>query len=1701
MASWCTSESFIIQQDADCLRSKLIQCVDCKPASVSNWSFDESCLFCCLRRENVKKHVVALNKQIVESGGKPLLGKDPSNINRLEWQSEEFLHAVLHRKEYTPRIPDPHIPVVACEIVQQMINQLAKYYTSKNNCSQDFLQNNGKKDQSLLKSSCVTSSSVVNTAAAAAASSQNLVINEFIMADQDAPLDLSLKKIKVENLEQDGVLDLSTKKDFNKGHASSFRNSHGHVSPAAPLVKRDHGDVSLAQVRDLHSASTLEQFMSNLCLHHQHQIVDALGFLQTEVKTVAPSSSFQAPAPTLSEKQRTTSCNHLSFEARSEIQWSERTCSVDAAVSITRTQESSFVRSSEEDTEEALNADVSSIAPVMTEMPVDIHNLGVGFLCSSSCRTGVECGNVITPKSPSLFIMNKTKFDHLEPKELLGSSIQRVGTNTVKKCLCNAERCLPTCSAESDNAELSFKCAQKCSIVKNKDESVTHPTIQMTSTVALPISPRTARKSRKGSCVTQRNCASNYILNEPDCDLVFIRKSITECQPQSRNRLHPRQNARKSTRGHKYIEEFLELKTVRTLARKFVSDASGNCPAHLPDVHTSVTPKQSLSKPDSVPLMNAPFTGDCMENVIQKLPSEQILKNEMPGDVVNVTNQGLMLETTQTCKTENNYQISHELACKRSELTMQQDLITNALCCVPNTIVHEKHKDMVEVIESTETTEHIVQIEGSDSKKGPLLKDVVCGLGSKCQDKSTEPSLRCSVSPNIAEDDSTREFSVESRNDSNQNLSKVKISADPKEQSEVVEIKANTEEDQGAQEQDLHDVEMNVKMANTSKLPMESRGDSEVSSLMEVIAGQPLLKCNEKDMSLHTQKDLDAKMVLAKQAVFSDRCLRSRGSKGSIDVVKGTKCDASELVNSKMTHSNDESTKIPCVKQPLNSIETNVHSEGEHNLKTSENRERGAKSNKRLVLDHTVEMRQKQKSKSAVEKDEHQSPNIKTDNDDKVTIMSPDVLETVSITSTIKTGQGSESSEKMALRSSHNELSISRENSSPIKKFPLSSENMLLRSRIDIEPPCSSESSSLTPVGHPENLGQMPLRKNRCTSQQATNRDLCTSHKGDTESVMRMPLRNRTSSTIKQTVNRDSPVKSSMKGSNSVTSSHSSVFSEQPICSHSNTTCKNTEVISHMPLRSGTNSTAEIPPNRKSAIEEALESPVRMLRRGNASFTEKPCGSATPSCTNKRSPRQQTVLAESTLSSKLKIQPQKNMEVQIKDSLNFPDESVCLASLPQTKPVVCSPPKFLEAIRGEEHQQLISNLNTKFDKMHKSWIQMDKEGHPAPKHKNKADRLKEIWKSKRRIRKSRPLEQQKFSHVQMLFMKPFDLPSICRWFLESTETKSLVIVKKVNTRLPSETQLCFQTAGTGSSNGIFPSQQAERLKKHLKKFAIASPVKNNPKNQRLISKALGRDISVMRSKEKHEPTTATRISTKAQSLAGVIAAQAPESLSTITGNVKNPASARILRKYSNIREKLQVQQSKKCKEKTFKGTRLKTSIIPKKAAKHKLPTRKGAKCAIVQSFKSLTKKAKTNSSTHKKQSLKRNQGHKDGISPKRLQALTKMTKGKKEHASTNALSKKEALIKNGTHKLQQTKASGTKVDVKKSVLNKGPNNLERQSLGVNMKPLSLEDQVLTRSQRKLEATPSHTGSKKKSPTKRCLEPLVTPVKRTKTSKL
>ncbi|KAM4604116.1 uncharacterized protein lcorl isoform 1-T1 [Polymixia lowei] len=82
------------------------------------------------------------------------------------------------------------------------------------------------------------------------------------------------------------------------------------------------------------------------------------------------------------------------------------------------------------------------------------------------------------------------------------------------------------------------------------------------------------------------------------------------------------------------------------------------------------------------------------------------------------------------------------------------------------------------------------------------------------------------------------------------------------------------------------------------------------------------------------------------------------------------------------------------------------------------------------------------------------------------------------------------------------------------------------------------------------------------------------------------------------------------------------------------------------------------------------------------------------------------------------------------------------------------------------------------------------------------------------------------SVVRMLFDCPPNKPSscsmqqLCSWFMQTTETQSLAIVKKASSRNPYELMHYPRSANKRS---ICPSPQAERLRKHIKKFAKTMP--------------------------------------------------------------------------------------------------------------------------------------------------------------------------------------------------------------------------------------------------------------------------------------
>uniref|UniRef100_A0A4W4EF74 Uncharacterized protein n=1 Tax=Electrophorus electricus TaxID=8005 RepID=A0A4W4EF74_ELEEL len=115
--------------------------------------------------------------------------------------------------------------------MQQMIGQLVVHYTSNN--SQGSPWHNGNTDQSLLKARSITTPTI---AATAVASVQNPVLSKLLMADQDAPLDLSVKKVKPEIAELDCMSPKNPHMDFSTAFGTrlvhhDYRVVRNFVSP------------------------------------------------------------------------------------------------------------------------------------------------------------------------------------------------------------------------------------------------------------------------------------------------------------------------------------------------------------------------------------------------------------------------------------------------------------------------------------------------------------------------------------------------------------------------------------------------------------------------------------------------------------------------------------------------------------------------------------------------------------------------------------------------------------------------------------------------------------------------------------------------------------------------------------------------------------------------------------------------------------------------------------------------------------------------------------------------------------------------------------------------------------------------------------------------------------------------------------------------------------------------------------------------------------------------------------------------------------------------------------------------------------------------------------------------------------------------------------------------------------------------------
>ncbi|XP_060773117.1 protein piccolo isoform X2 [Neoarius graeffei] len=202
---------------------------DCEPEATADWSTDVRCSFCNLQLEKISER---------SPDSPPHAETPPQGINTsdtLQCQADQFLHAVLHKKEF-PESCDPIIPLAAQELMRKMIRQFAVEYAHK-----------------------------IQTA-----ENQNAITQ----TEPDGPLDLTLSR-STQCAQQDGVLDLSKKNAPSLNTLAQQRLS-GCLETKEEECRTKEREEGQEQRR-----TALEEVMTSLCAHHRVLLLHILQEMTT----------------------------------------------------------------------------------------------------------------------------------------------------------------------------------------------------------------------------------------------------------------------------------------------------------------------------------------------------------------------------------------------------------------------------------------------------------------------------------------------------------------------------------------------------------------------------------------------------------------------------------------------------------------------------------------------------------------------------------------------------------------------------------------------------------------------------------------------------------------------------------------------------------------------------------------------------------------------------------------------------------------------------------------------------------------------------------------------------------------------------------------------------------------------------------------------------------------------------------------------------------------------------------------------------------------------------------------------------------------------------------------------------------------------------------------------------------------------------
>uniref|UniRef100_A0A6J0THK9 Ligand-dependent corepressor isoform X1 n=2 Tax=Pogona vitticeps TaxID=103695 RepID=A0A6J0THK9_9SAUR len=1507
---------------------------DFEPEGVSDWSFDENCLFCCLRREKVKEHLVSLDEPALEVGHQVLHRQEQTKIIRFERQAEEFLHAVFYQKD-SPRVSDPNIPLVARKIMQRMIRQFAAEYTSKTSSTQDSSSPNSTKNQSLLKASPVASSS-------AGATAQNPVLSKLLMADQDSPLDLTVRKSQLDPSEQDGVLDLSTKKSPCAGSASL---SHSPGCSTAPGNGEDTAEAKAINCLG-QPKSPLEKFMVRLCTYHQKHFVRVLNDICTEVQTGCGGQ--QLPGP---ENMDVSTCSSSCSQYRTENQ--ELGTSESKLPSCLDPEQSGphgslrllchalkqavDLKSTDrrENCSPVVRRDFPEIPNIRANSANPRDSPTQGYLTASNSHhsaktlegqtsgseqeTGIKKGEEDKEQVQSRLLL-----DSVECRGGLQKNPFKVFPEEIR------ESTFTTSSPRRADKENSFQCSSKSLLhqdpeindqeMKQKAEnhhqtlakckgsyhmhSVDKTHAENAKDSWLPTSPmpvvhhkttngHTRAKNVSASSKSTRKSkrSSGLRINDYDnqCDVVYISQPITECHFESKRTVSSRKTARKSTRGYCYDGECCELPTVRTLAKVSHVQEGGNILA--PQLEVTTSPSQGVTLPGGSILATAEAesdTGEKRASIVGLLQEDSSSKNS----------QG----TAEQCSAEI---IPPQPSFLEQRDVSSAEVFTDDLSLLLCPVSHAKESNLsVSSVQATDLSPALQQSE-EELQDMTDTSTVLQADNDKdsCKNSGLDEhnSVVSSVLLSVSEAANTEENSVCLENESD---SKSTILIDP-EPPVCTDLLLSKELE--ARMDSLPPLEEPTSVVDLAA-SVEPPPLSPINPL-EPPAELPAFVCLDPSVAFPAEPPSIPESVYSGASVASSRAVSPVVVPVSV-VPEPPVLEPSEApsIRAAAVVPSKEDSELP---QPLPNLDTAELPISLQCANAYENTDTETGVDSSHGLQDILTGKHETVLPIADIDDSQGGENVKdtreisrVDEEGEIDSNTPSVLKMT------EAGNREETSSKIYL-----DKKRKREKKPQVASDRcLRSQQTLLPAEDSTEEPSSSSSLQLpqlqiklskspgakrfkrevhlegaasvcvpsdrfhkTLLNHTGNTSEQPIGEGSDITMRKTYKKLLATETAVEESQVEEGNKKKPGAMLEICLEASSdkrsvhvPGETSDKGE---TQTDSNPGAPEDTYSGMNAT----EVLFTLPEAS----CPPCPDSKNEIREGPLERSVKYkkpaLQFYNLRHSPVPASVVTA---YKSTPGKDIVRGHSQV-----IDAQSTAN---EDHLGFSGMEV----------LYDNKPKFVEWCAEEENQELITNFDAQYMKVQKGWIQLEKEVQPAPKVKNKSDKLKEIWKSKKRTRKFKgSTEVQKLSPVQMLFMKPFDMPDICKWFMETTETKSLVIVKKLNTRLPGDLPPTKLPLQKGCSSGPYPSSlQAERLKKHLKKFAALTPAKNTIRTQKMWAKL----------RESPEETELEQVASQQQTSPSEVSlehgietksAQPPPSIPVQT-------SSRILRKYSNLRGKL-----------------------------------------------------------------------------------------------------------------------------------------------------------------------------------------------------